>query len=91
MAHIALDVDHLYREAYTPWFGKGERIPAKNLKPDDAFFSKENTYHIIFGPNQEKYKKQFEVDFKDKIIFAGSRARNQNYLETGPRNWYFIF
>ena len=89
MAHVSLTVEHLYREAHTNYWS-GAKAAKKELKPDDSLFSKEHTYHIIFGPAQEPYKNKFEKDFKDKIIFAGSRPRYRDW-ETGPRNWYFIF
>lgn len=53
-------------------------------------YSEENTYVIIFGPNQTEHLEKFRKHYSKDIIFEGKKACNRNY-RTGPRNTLIIF
>jgi hypothetical protein len=64
-----------------------------------AFTSKfkpnnEDTYMLIFGPDQEVLIPKFEKLLKENkghIIFKSEKARNTNYPDGGNRNTLVVF
>lgn len=50
----------------------------------------EDTYLVIFGPDQTLDMEKFEEKYIDHIIFKSKKACNRNY-KNGPRNTLFIF
>ena len=52
-----------------------------------------NTYMIVFGPDQDKQLNFFNKRIKDKynILYEAPRAYNKRYPLSGPRNTLFIF
>lgn len=75
----------------------GRRLVYKDFKWSDTFLkhqSLEDTYIIIFGPDQDKYLKEFmKLCEKDKVnvLFKSEKAMNYNYNNDDPRNTLVIF
>jgi len=70
------------------WTYENKRYEYNHCRLRD--YSEENTYVIIFGPDQGRHLEEFRKHYSKDIIFEGKKACNRNY-KTGPRNTLIIF
>ena len=82
MALVSLSVYELDGRRYYDYLS-GSYKRAFTMKDED-------TYLVIFGPDQEADKDKFEQEYAKHIIFKSKKACNINY-KNGPRNTLFIF
>lgn len=84
MALVSLYVGDVIRFTYSYSTDKYENL---NVLRN---YNEEDTYVIIFGPDQELHLEEFRKHYGKDIIFEGKKACNSNY-KTGPRNTLIIF
>jgi hypothetical protein len=83
MALVSLSVYELAGRRYYDYLSNSYEDRTFTMKDED-------TYLVIFGPDQEAAKDKFEQEYADHIIFKSKKACNSNY-KNGPRNTLFIF
>jgi len=83
MALVSLSVYELVGRRYYDYNTLAYKDRTFTMKDED-------TYLVIFGPDQEADKDKFEQKYAEHIIFKSKKACNVNY-KNGPRNTLFIF
>lgn len=83
MALVSLGVYEIDGRQYYDYLSRTYKDRIFTMKDED-------TYLVIFGPNQEADMCKFEHEYAQHIIFKSKKACNVNY-KNGPRNTLFIF
>lgn len=83
MALVSLSVYEIDGRRYYDYLSRSYKYQTFTMKDED-------TYLVIFGPDQVSDMAKFETKYADHIIFKSKRACNTNY-KNGPRNTLFIF
>jgi len=83
MALVSLSVYELDGDRYYDYKSASYKYRTFTMKDED-------TYLVIFGPDQETDMCKFEHEYAQHIIFKSKKACNSNY-KNGPRNTLFIF
>jgi hypothetical protein len=83
MALVSLSVYELDGRRYYDYQSHSYKDRTFTMKDED-------TYLVIFGPDQTLDMEKFEEKYADHIIFKSKKACNTNY-KNGPRNTLFIF
>ena len=83
MALVSLSVYELDGRRYYDYQSHSYKDRIFTMKDED-------TYLVIFGPDQPVAMANFEEEYADHIIFKSKKACNVNY-KNGPRNTLFIF